>query len=109
VLIGAGKEEFELDAVRLAGGADVPCIILLSLLGEKVDDWEGRLLRAVTAGAATGRPVLLGCMRPRGRSDVEIEALRTGAAGIACPAAATAKWALENGGQWRRGCCALHR
>lgn len=109
VLLGAGKEEDELEAIRLAGSEDVPCIILLSLMGEKVDGWNGRLLRAVGAGAGTGRPVLLGCMRPRGHPDVEIDALKAGAAGIACPAAATAEWALKNGGQWYRGCCALHR
>ncbi|MCX6651678.1 MAG: radical SAM protein [Methanomassiliicoccales archaeon] len=109
VLLGAGKEERELEAVRLAGKEEVPCIILLSLLGQKVDDWEGRLLRAVAAGVGTGRPVLLGCLRPRGRPDVEIEALRAGAAGLACPAKATAEWALKNGGAWHRSCCALHR
>lgn len=109
VLLGAGEEENEIEAIRTAGSEDVPCVILLSLIGEKVKDWDGRLLRAVGAGTGTGRAILLGCMRPRGHADVEIAALKAGAAGIACPAAATAEWALENGGQWRRGCCALHR
>jgi lipoyl synthase len=109
VLLGAGKEENELEAIRLAGGEDVPCIILLSLIGEKVGGWDERLLKAVSAGVRTGRPVLLGCMRPRGHADVEIAALKAGATGVACPAAATAKWAMDNGGEWRRGCCALHR
>ncbi|MCG7844373.1 MAG: radical SAM protein [Methanomassiliicoccales archaeon] len=109
ILLGAGREDKELEAVRTAANEDVPCVILLSLLGEKVEGWEDRLIRAVEAGA--GRPVLIGCMRPRGRPDVEVAALEAGAAGIAVPSATTVKELKERGWniEWRQVCCALHR
>jgi hypothetical protein len=109
VLLGVGREELELEAVRTAAKENVPCIILLSLLGEKVQDWEGRLVRAVYAGA--GRPVLIGCMRPRGRSEVEMAALEAGAVGLASPSARTVAAIKEKGWtvEWRQECCALHR
>jgi len=88
----------------------VACVVLLMLMGRRVGEWEARLLRAVREGA-DGPPVLLGCMRPRGRPDVEIAALEAGAAGIANPTEGTVRaiiekgWALEE----RPVCCALHR
>jgi uncharacterized radical SAM superfamily protein len=111
VLLGVGREDRELDAVSMAGKEHVACIILLSLLGTKVDDWEGRLVRAVEVGTEKGRPVLIGCMRPRGRPEVEVAALEAGAAGIACPAANTVARIKEKGWKvgWRQVCCALHR
>jgi len=110
VLLGAGSEERELEAVRVACDQDIPCLILLSLLGERVEDWEGRLLRAVREGVSDGRKVLLGCMRPRGRPDVEMAALEAGAEGIASPSALTVKGIKERGWAWKehRTCCALH-
>jgi len=110
VLLGAGREEKELEAVRVACDQDIPCLILLSLLGERVEDWEGRLLRAVREGVSDGRKVLLGCMRPRGRPDVEMAALEAGAEGIASPSALTVKGIKERGWAWKehRTCCALH-
>ena len=111
VLLGAGREERELEAVREACGENVPCIILLSLLGEKVPDWEGRLLRAVQEGVRGRRPMLLGCMRPRGRPEVEVAAIEAGAMGIANPSPQAVE--LFRGKGWtvqeRRTCCALHR
>ncbi len=110
ILLGLGDEERELEAVRAAGRRGVACVVLLMLMGRRVDDWEARLLRAVREGA-DGPPVLLGCMRPRGRPDVEIAALEAGAAGIANPTEGTVRaiiekgWALEE----RPVCCALHR
>ena len=110
ILLGLGEEEKEMEAVRAAVAEEVPCVILLSLLGKKVDDWDGRLLRAVKA-AAPYRPVLLGCMRPRGRPDVEMAALDAGAVGIACPSPATVRSIEDRGweAEWRKECCALYR
>lgn len=111
VLLGTGKEEHELEAVRVACREDIPCVILLSLIGEKVQDREGRLLRAVKVARDLNRPVLLGCMRPRGAPGLEMSALEEGAEGIASPSAETIRRIRERG--WsvdeRRHCCALHR
>ncbi|TFG56065.1 MAG: radical SAM protein [Methanomassiliicoccus sp.] len=111
VLLGPGDPKAELKAIQTAGEEDVPCLILLSLLGEKVENWEGRLLRAVDVAVGTGRPVVLGCMRPRGRPDVEMAALEAGASGMACPSSTIVNKVEERGwkGVWHRGCCALHR
>jgi uncharacterized radical SAM superfamily protein len=111
VLLGIGREENDTQAVRRACQEDISCLVLLSLIGEKVPDWEGRLLRAVEIGAHAGRDVLLGCMRPRGRPDLEMSALESGASGIAWPSAETVKRINEKG--WavaKKGyCCGLHR
>ncbi|MHC1679715.1 MAG: radical SAM protein [Methanomassiliicoccales archaeon] len=111
ILLGTGREERELEAVKEACQEDVPCVILLSLVGEKVDDREGRLLRAVQDARQHGRTVLIGCMRPRGEPDLEMRALEAGAEGIALPSSETLKRIRERG--WkveeRRYCCALHR
>jgi len=110
VLLGLGREENELEAVRQACQEDISCLILLSLVGERVEDWDGRLIRAVKEGAGRGRPVVLGCMRPRGRPDVEMAALRTGAEGIASPSSAIIPLIEEEGWAVRkhRLCCAFH-
>jgi hypothetical protein len=111
VLLGTGKEDNELEAVRQACREDIPCVILLSLVGGKVPDREGRLLRAVKEARGLNRAVLLGCMRPRGDPDLEMKVLEEGAEGIASPSAETIKRMRERG--WkveeRRYCCALHR
>jgi hypothetical protein len=111
VLLGTGKEECELEAVRVACREEVPCVILLSLIGGKMEDREGRLLRAVREARGNGKAVILGCMRPRGDADLEIEVLEAGAEGMASPSAETMKRIRERG--WKveehRYCCALHR
>ncbi len=111
ILLGVGGEEHELESVRAACGQDIPCLVLLSLIGRKVDDWEGRLLRAVEEGRSHKRQVLLGCMRPRGRPDVEVAALERGAAGLANPSKETIGAIRERGWvlQERAVCCSLHR
>lgn len=111
VLLGTGREEREIEAVSAACREDVPCIILLSLMGEKVHDREGRLLRAVREVRGKKRAALLGCMRPRGDPDLEMKVLEEGAEGIASPSPETIRrmrerdWKVEE----RRYCCALHR
>ncbi len=111
VLLGTGKEVRELEAIREACREEVPCVILLALIGEKVSDMEGRLLRGVEEARSHGRAVLIGCMRPRGNPDLEMRALEAGAEGIASPSAETLKRIREKG--WkveeRQCCCALHR
>ncbi len=111
ILLGLGSEGAELRAVREACCEGTSCIVLLSMIGPKVNDWEGRLLRAVKSGVEMDIPVILGCMRPRGRTEVEMAALEAGATGIACPGAGTVKGIEEKG--WgideHNVCCAFHR
>ncbi len=111
ILLGTGREDRELEAVKEACREDIPCVILLSLVGERVHDREGRLLRAVREVRDNQRRALLGCMRPRGDPDLEMKVLEEGAEGIASPSAETMKNMKERGWQVeeRRYCCALHR
>jgi uncharacterized radical SAM superfamily protein len=55
-------------------------------------------------------PVLLGCMRPRGRVELELETIRMGVAGMALPAPETLRRIRQEGYNVRRSerCCALH-
>ncbi|MBN1109463.1 MAG: radical SAM protein [Methanomassiliicoccales archaeon] len=111
VLLGLGDERQELGAVRMAREEGAPCVILLSLLGEHVPDWQDRLLRAVRAAAELNITSLLGCMRPRSFPGLEMAALEAGAAGVACPAPGLLEelkgkgWKVERHSE----CCALHR
>ncbi|MDD1771756.1 MAG: radical SAM protein [Methanomassiliicoccales archaeon] len=111
ILLGLGDEKMELEAVKVAASEDVPCVILLSLLGEKVDDWQERLVRAVEIGASSPVPIILGCMRPRGHPGTEMAAMEAGAAGIACPSPATVGAIKGKGWEivWRKECCAFYR
>ena len=56
-------------------------------------------------------PVILGCMRPRGRVRLEVEAVKRGVEGIASPAAGTVEELRKMGYELERRevCCALHR
>ncbi len=111
VLLGTGTEARDMEAIKEACREDVPCVILLAPMGEKVDDLEGRMLRGVEEARSHGRTVLIGCMRPRGNPGLELRALETGAEGMASPSAETLKKIRERG--WkveeRQYCCALHR
>lgn len=110
ILLGTGEERYELEAVREACREDVPCVILLCLVGQKVEDRGERLRRAVKEVRGHGRTALLGCMRPRGDPDLEMGALEEGAQGIASPSAETIRRMKERGweAEERRYCCALH-
>lgn len=111
ILLGPGDEAKELEAVKVAVSEDVPCVILLSLLGRKVEGWQERLVRAVGMGASSSVPIILGCMRPRGHPDAEMAALQAGAVGIACPSPVTVSAIKGKGWEivWRKECCALYR
>ncbi len=53
--------------------------------------------------------VILGCMRERGRPDLEIKALKNGAKGIVLPSNQTREWAEKNYEVRRvKKCCAFH-
>ncbi|MBI0584794.1 MAG: radical SAM protein [Methanomassiliicoccus sp.] len=56
-----------------------------------------------------GAPVLLGCMRPRGRWQDEAAAIEAGVAGVVNPSTRTVEWAASEGrhAAWREECCAL--
>jgi len=120
VCVGTSQDpEAETRAIRMVSEFPVSAIILLSFLPAKGTPMERnavasdeRMLSAVRlAVAEVQAPVLLGCMRPRGNWELEVECLFAGVAGIAIPARRTVLWAEQSSYtvEWREGCCALHR
>ncbi len=53
--------------------------------------------------------IIIGCMRERGRPDLEISALELGVDGIVMPSKKTVEWAEKHSSiQWYEGCCAVY-
>jgi uncharacterized radical SAM superfamily protein len=110
--------EGEMASVDLVGEFPIAALVLLWRL--PTPGTPMRTMRNVTpdgflrvvrhALQTLDRPVLLGCMRPRGMIDLEVEAVRLGVAGVASPAAETLRrLELEGYEVVRSGlCCALH-
>lgn len=115
VLVGLQSREAETACLEVLGRHEVHGVVVLGLMpprGERAaDDLEGRLTSFVSGAVKrTGAPVLLGCMRPRGR-ELEERCLEAGAAGVVNPSPRTLAWAKERGMEieTRELCCALYR
>lgn len=52
--------------------------------------------------------VVLGCMRERGRHEMEIEAIEKGVSGIVMPSKRTVGLSKGRDISWKDGCCAVH-
>ncbi len=52
--------------------------------------------------------IILGCMRERGRADLEISALEMGIDGIVMPSKKTVEWSKKHSPKWYKGCCAVY-
>ncbi len=110
--------EGELASVDLVSGFPIAALVLLwrlpapdAPMRRTKNASADSFLRVVRHATETlGCPVLLGCMRPRGNVELEIEAVRLGVAGLASPAAETLRrLELEGYEVVRSGlCCALH-
>ncbi|MDW5561652.1 MAG: radical SAM protein [Methanomassiliicoccus sp.] len=117
VCVGLQSERGEEDTLDLLSSVRIEALVVLGLMappgfsdGSAVP--TDRLLRFVRqAVRRIDAPVLLGCMRPRGRADAEIEIIKAGAAGVVNPASATVAWARAAGVEAAevQACCALHR
>jgi uncharacterized radical SAM superfamily protein len=110
--------EGELASIDLVSGFPVTALVLLWRLPAPdtpmrwmINASAESFLKVVRHATETlGCPVLLGCMRPRGNVDLEIESVRLGVVGMASPAAETLRrLELEGFEVVRSGlCCALH-
>lgn len=120
ICVGLGGEdvEGEMASIDLVSGFPIAALVLLWRLptpGTPMRSMrnvsQDSFLRVVRHALKTlDRPVLLGCMRPRGMFDLEVEAVHLGVAGLASPAAETLRrLELEGYEVVRSGlCCALH-
>lgn len=104
-----GRLRGEFQAVDMIDDTDR--IVLNSLIpsdfGRRVD--EGDFLSVVEyCRNNLDSEVVMGCMRERGRSDMEIEALKRGLSGIVVPSNETREWAVERFEIERKElCCAF--
>jgi len=117
VCVGLQSERGEEGTLETISAHSVRALIILGLMGARGTMYEHRsvpperLVRAVGKAVATvPAPVLLGCMRPRGQWEVEVQAIEDGAAGVVNPSPRTVQWALDQGYRVENvpSCCALH-
>ncbi len=110
--------EGEMASVDLVSGFPIAALVLLwrlpapdTPMRRAKNASPGSFLKVVRyATERLDRPVLLGCMRPRGNVELEVEAVRLGVAGLASPAAETLIRLELEGFELVRSdlCCALH-
>jgi hypothetical protein len=116
ICVGLQSERGERDTVDMLSSFRIQALVVLGLMappgsGVRPVDADRLVSFIRSAVRRLDAPVLLGCMRPRGRARAEIEAIEAGCAGIVNPAPATVGWARSSGLEImeRRTCCALHR
>lgn len=115
VCVGLQPIEAEDRCLDLLERLDVAGVVVLALMPppgkSPLPDLDDRLVRFVQRASRSSAPVLVGCMRPRGRWETEVRCILAGAAGMASPSPRTMDWLRENGYEIveRNVCCALHR
>jgi len=109
VLVGLQAKEAEDRTLDLISKYDVRSVVALSLM-PRPRTGSGLPQFIHDAAESTGAPVLVGCMRPRGRWQEELECLEAGASGIVNPSARAVAEAELIGIKMktRRECCSLH-
>lgn len=117
VCVGLQSEKGEQDCLELIRSFKVRAVVVLGLMGTRGTPWEGRgvasgRLSAFVRAAveAVDAPVLLGCMRPRGNWEVEVQCIMDGISGLVNPSQRTIRWAEGQGYEAQNipACCALH-
>jgi uncharacterized radical SAM superfamily protein len=115
ILVGLQSERGETESLDLVASLEVSALIVLGLMdtsgtsGREVS--SERLVRFISRAVRdVDAPVLLGCMRPRGRWEDEKAAIEAGVAGIVNPSRGAAEWADQKGLEVHtiEACCAIH-
>ena len=115
VCVGLQSTDGEDRCLELLGRVDIAAIVVLALMpppgAATIAGLDDSLVRFVGRASSLPVPVLVGCMRPRGRWETEVRCIQAGAGGMACPSPRTVEWLNENGYEVieERSCCALHR
>ena len=115
VCVGLQPPEGEDRCLELLERLDVAGVVVLALMPlpgvPPASDLDDRMVRFVERASRTPAPVLVGCMRPRGRWETEVRCILAGAVGMASPSPRTVEWLRESGYKIveKEVCCALHR
>jgi uncharacterized radical SAM superfamily protein len=116
VCVGLQSEEGERATIELLSRHRIAGVVVLGLMAPPGSGLRpvppGRLARFIRAAVREiDAPVVVGCMRPRGRWEEETELIEAGAAGVVNPSPAAAEWARVRGYDIveKKTCCALHR
>ncbi len=118
ICLGLSSEEGEMRSIEMVSRYPISSLILLVFMPTKGTPLQHskppedeRVVRAVRRAVGMLEcPVILGCMRPRGKADLEIRSIEEGVSGIALPSRRTTAWAVEMGYQIeeKERCCALY-
>ncbi len=118
ICVGLQSKDGERRSLELVAGYDIAALVVLGLAPARGTPWDGRtwdlrrLPRFVEqASSLLDAPVLVGCMRPRGQWEVELECIKAGAAGIVNPSSRAVEGAMFLGYAFekREECCSFHR
>ena len=106
VCTGLQSAEGEQKSLELISKFEVSSIAVLGLIPARDSE---RMISFVSEAVKTGRPVTIGCMRPRGNVPLEIGCVEAGASAMAAPNHMTLEILKERG--WtvieKSECCAL--
>jgi uncharacterized radical SAM superfamily protein len=115
--LNRGKISWEFEAVKEISGLgseETVLIILIPTKGTEFQDIDSPDNASILDLAGQMRKelngrVVLGCMRPKGTKDLEIELLKMGFDGIVLPSRRTAKWIEQQGWKVTRmnKCCCM--
>lgn len=110
VCIGLQSAEGETASLKLISKFNVSSIVVLGLIpAPGMKSRAERMPSFISEAVKTGKPVTLGCMRPRGNTSLDIECIKAGASAIAVPSSKTIEILKEEG--WtvveKSECCSL--
>ncbi len=118
ICVGLGSEAGEIRSLELISKFMPSAMIVLVLMkgpmfpgGGTSKTMDNRVVDIVSRSSnMLSCPTLLGCMRPRGRWELEVACIKAGAQGVVSPSSRTLEWAKGSGYDIavERTCCSLY-
>ncbi len=118
ICVGLGSEEGDMRSIEMLSKYPISSLVLLVFMPTRGTPLQRRPPPDDARVIKTARkaindlpcPVIIGCMRPRGRSDLEIGLSEEGIAGMANPSRRTVEWAEGTNCEIvkKEICCALY-
>jgi uncharacterized radical SAM superfamily protein len=115
--LNKGRISWEFEAVKILSSMDVDEVVMIILIPTKETkfeniqgpDLEDIMELAVNMRSLLGCRIILGCMRPKGMTELERKVLEIGFDGIVIPGRSTVKWIMEQGWEIKSNdlCCCM--